>query len=87
MNVAVWDTYVTKKNGLVMHFDIVAPVETNDAAVIHEFGREFLKLKDQEGQTLTSKECKYCHIEQASQLMIDSIEQKGYHIIEMQNCD
>jgi hypothetical protein len=25
MEVAVWDTYVTKKDGSVMHFDIIAP--------------------------------------------------------------
>jgi len=27
MKVAVWDTYVTKKDGSVMHFDIIVPEE------------------------------------------------------------
>ena len=30
MHVAVWDTYVTKKDGTVMHFDIIAPVDIKD---------------------------------------------------------
>ncbi len=25
--VNVWDTYVTKKDGSIMHFDIIAPVD------------------------------------------------------------
>ena len=39
MEVAVWDTYVTKKDGSVMHFDIIAPSSVKDTAVIYEYGR------------------------------------------------
>ena len=86
MQVAVWDTYVTKKDGSVMHFDIIAPDLIKDEKVIHTFGKEYLLSKNQQEQSLTSKECSFCHIEQASDEMIESIEKRGYYIIEMQNC-
>jgi Domain of unknown function (DUF2024) len=87
MKVAVWDTYVTKKDGSVMHFDIIAPSELKDEATIYTYGKEYLNLKDQEGQDLSSKECNFCHIESATEEMVTAIEQKGYYIIEMQGCN
>lgn len=87
MNVAVWDTYVTKKDGKVMHFDIIAPAEIRDADKIYEFGREYLKTKLQEGQNLTSKECTFCHIEELKPENEAKIIQKGYYIVEMENCN
>jgi hypothetical protein len=87
MQVAVWDTYVTKKSGEVMHFDIIAPREINDSGVIYQYGREYLKTKGQEGQPLTSEECRFCHVEEASPVIKDSIEAKGYYIAEMAGCN
>lgn len=34
MKVAVWDTYVKRKDGRVMHFDIIAPAEVRDTELI-----------------------------------------------------
>ena len=31
MKIAVWDTYVTKNDGQIMHFDILAPDDIKDA--------------------------------------------------------
>lgn len=86
MLVAVWDTYVTKADGTVMHFDIIAPADIKDEKTIHTFGKEYLVSKNQETQSLTAKECSFCHIEKASDEMEQSIRQKGYYIIELQNC-
>ncbi|MFN0203331.1 MAG: DUF2024 family protein [Bacteroidia bacterium] len=87
MEVAVWDTYVTKKDGSVMHFDIIAPAEIKEPTIIHGYGREYLEIKGQEGQSLTSKECRFCHIEALRASWKAEIEQKGYFIIEMENCN
>jgi uncharacterized protein YifE (UPF0438 family) len=87
MKVAVWDTYVTKKDGSVMHFDIIAPESVKEASIIHGYGKEYLKLKGQEGQPLTSKECRFCHIETLKQQWEEEINQKGYFIFEMENCN
>lgn len=87
MQVAVWDTYVTKKDGAVMHFDIIAPAHIKDEKTIHTFGKEYLVSKNQETQPLSAKECSFCHIEKATDEMELSIKQCGYYIIEMQNCN
>jgi hypothetical protein len=86
MKVAVWDTYVTKKDGSVMHFDIIAPEDIKDTTIIYGYGREYLISKRQEGQPLTSKQCRFCHIETVRPEWEAEIKQKGYFIIEMENC-
>lgn len=87
MKVAVWDTYVTKKDGNVMHFDIIVPAEQKDANVIYEYGRTYLEQKQQAGQTLTSKECLFCHIEDIKPDWEEAIHAQGYYIYEMENCN
>jgi Domain of unknown function (DUF2024) len=87
MQVTVWDTYVTKKDGSVMHFDIIAPDHIKDSTIIYTFGQEYLQSKKQENKPLTAKECSFCHFEKATDEMVISIQQKGYYIIEMQNCN
>lgn len=87
MQIAVWDTYVTKKDGKVMHFDIIAPADVNDAGIIHNYGKDYLKLKGQEGQSLTSKECRFCHFEKIRPEWEREIKENGYFIYEMENCE
>lgn len=87
MEVAVWDTYVTKKDGRVMHFDIIAPSSVKDTAVIYEYGRTYLKTKGQEGQPLTSKECRFCHVRSLQPQWEADIKKQGYFILEMENCN
>ncbi len=86
MQVAVWDTYVTKKDGTVMHFDIIVPSEVKEAAVIHAYGSAYLTVKGQGGQPLTAKECSFCHIEKIQPPWEKEIREKGYFIYEMENC-
>ena len=86
MEVAVWDTYVQKKDGSTMHFDIIVPNEVKDPSLIFGYGKTYLEQKGQEGQKLSSKECSYCHIEKATVEMQDSITKTGYYIIEMEGC-
>ncbi len=87
MKVAIWDTYVTKIDGSIMHFDIVAPAILKDESTIYNYGKDYLKLKNQIGQGLSSKECTFCHIESATEAMLSAIAEKGYYIIEMQGCN
>jgi hypothetical protein len=87
MKIAVFDTYVTKKNGAIMHFDILVPNQEKDLEKIYSFGKDYLVQKQQSGQPLSSKECSFCHIEQASEEVIADIAAKGYSIIEMEGCN
>ena len=86
MKVAVWDTYVTRKDGKVMHFDILVN-ENQNAGEVFEFGRKYLKSVAQEGQELSSKECRFCHIDQAPIEIEKQILENGFSIIEMENCN
>ena len=84
--VNVWDTYVTKANGEVMHFDIVAPIDVVDTNAIYKYGKDYLKTKGQEDQPLTAVQCSLCHMETIRPLWQDEIDEKGYFIIEMEGC-
>ena len=86
MKVSVWDTYITKKDGSIMHFDIIAPDTLKDETIIHTFGKDYLQSKNQHGQPVTARECRFCHIEAATEEMEAAIMEKGYFIIEMENC-
>ncbi len=87
MKVSVWDTYVKRQDGLIMHFDILVDSKLTDESKIFDFGKNYLKSKSFNSQELTSKECVFCHIESASEMVIKEIETKGYYIIEMENCN
>jgi hypothetical protein len=55
-----------------MHFDILVNEEQKDENQIFKYGKTYLKSRMQDGQQLTSKECNFCHIDQAS----DDVEQQ-----------
>lgn len=86
MKVAVWDTYVKRENGKIMHFDILVPDDLTDADKVYTFGDAYLATKAFETGKLNASLCKLCHIEQASPAMVAEIQRKGYSIIEMENC-
>ena len=86
MKVAVWDTYVTKKDGSIMHFDIIVPNEITNTDQIFGYGRLYLTSKGQENQELSSNQCKYCHFEHLQKFMKKDLIEKGYYIIEMSGC-
>ncbi len=86
MKVAVWDTYVKKENGTVMNFDIMVPDSQQNETIIYGYGREYLQSKSIIGYELTSSECAFCHVEQATEEMVQRIREKGYYILELRNC-
>lgn len=86
MQAAVFDTYVTKKQGGIMHFDIVVPQGVAIEQVL-DYGKNYLQDKDQTGQALSAQECRFCHIETASMEMEQAFQVQGYYIIEMEGCE
>ncbi len=85
MKAAVYDTYVPRKDGVTMHFDIVVPESVPFEKVV-EYGKQFLASKGQAGQPLTARECRFCHVEEASPAMREAFEKQGYYIVEMEGC-
>lgn len=86
MQASVFDTYVTKKQGGIMHFDIVVPQGVAIEQVL-DYGKNYLQDKDQTGQALSAQECRFCHIETASMEMEQAFQVQGYYIIEMEGCE
>ncbi len=87
MKVSVWDTSVKREDGLTMHFDILVPEELTDEKQIFAYGLSYLEQKPFKTLGLTSKECEFCHIENATDAVIKQIQESGFYIIEMQNCN
>ena len=85
MECAVYDTYVQKKDGKIMHFDVVVEADTPHEKAI-EYGHQFLSQVGQSGQKMTSEECQCCHIQQAPPFVEKSIKQQGYWIQKMEGC-
>lgn len=86
MKVSVWDTYVQREDGNLMHFDILVPSEITDEKTIFGYGRQYLKTKKFRTKDLSAKECQFCHIEHATHQIVGSIKNNGFYIIEMENC-
>lgn len=87
MKISVYDTYVTRKDGRTMHFDILVPKNLNNPAQVYEYGRTYLAQKQQAGQPLAARECRFCHVEEASAEVVNNIIRQGYSIIEMEGCN
>jgi len=87
MEVSVWDTYVQREDGKIMHFDVLVPSDLNNEQQIFDYGNVYLSSKSFKTSKLTTDKCKFCHIELAPQSVIDDILNQGYSIIEMENCN
>ncbi len=85
MECAVYDTYVTKKDGRIMHFDVIVEANTPHEKAI-EYGKEFLQNVEQGEQKMTQEECQFCHIQEAPPMVEKSIKDNGYYIQKMEGC-
>ncbi len=85
MECAVYDTYVEKKDGETMHFDVIVEKNTSQEKAV-EYGAKFLASAGQEGQRITTNECQFCHIQEAPPTVDKDIKEKGYYIQKMEGC-
>jgi hypothetical protein len=86
MEVAVWDTWVKRKDGRMMNFDIVVPKDFSDTGRIYHFGKEYLQKIGETESQITARECRFCHVAVALPEWQPEIETKGYYIYEIRNC-
>lgn len=87
MQIAVFDTYVRRPDGRMMHFDILVPNEGRDHATVVAHGRTYLAGKGIPNRSLSTAECRFCHIEQARAAVRRDIERAGFSILELEHCD
>lgn len=81
MQVAVWDTYVKKKAGNVMHFDIIVPETLKDTETIYGFGKAYLAQNGETESSLDTEECQFCHIEKPTSEIEEAIARQGYLLL------
>lgn len=82
MGLQVFDTYVKLPDGSTDHIDILMPEgKSKDEAIV--CGTEYMKGKGVSDFTLTTEECRFCHITEPSEEQNKSVEEKGYAIIQM----
>ncbi|TYA69996.1 DUF2024 family protein [Seonamhaeicola marinus] len=87
MKISVWDTYVKRHDNTIMHFDILVETTINQPEVVLKYGKAYLSTKSFKTLELSTNKCKFCHIEEATKSVIKDINQKGYSIIEIENCN
>ena len=83
MDVAVWDTYVKKRDSSVLHFDIIVPEIMKNQQTIFGYGKAFIHSKGEGKGTLKTEQCKLCHIEATTPEIEQAIGQQGYYILEL----
>ncbi|MGB0369605.1 MAG: DUF2024 family protein [Flavobacteriales bacterium] len=83
MKVAVWDTYVKRKDGSVIHFDILVDASLKNEAEILGFGKKYLQSIGEAEAVISTNECQFCHMEEPTAEVVQDIEQQKYHIIEL----
>lgn len=87
MKVAVWDTYVKRADTKIMHFDILVPETETDHNKIYQIGEAYLKTKTFETKGLSTKQCNFCHLEEPEEVILTSISNDGFYIMELENCN
>ncbi|SHG84242.1 DUF2024 family protein [Flagellimonas flava] len=86
MEVSVWDTYVPREDGKIMHFDILVPSTLTESTTIFGYGKAYLETKSFKTGELSANECRFCHMQSAPESVEEGIREQGYYIIEMENC-
>lgn len=84
MKIFVFDTYVNARDSHLMHFDVFLP-ENNLEKAIH-CAKAWLASIGQHDTTVSSRECRFCHSEEAPEYLVDQITQQGYFIYQMEGC-
>ena len=85
MNCDVFDTYVTRPDGQMMHFDIIVPSGTEHETAL-AYGQHYLVGAGIENGKVTAEQCRFCHVEQATPQMAQAIAEQGYFILAMEGC-
>ncbi|GJM42788.1 MAG: hypothetical protein DHS20C20_30700 [Ardenticatenaceae bacterium] len=85
MNCDVFDTYVTKSDGQMMHFDIIVPSGTAQETVF-AFGQRYLASVSVNDGVISAERCRFCHVETATPEMVAAIKQQGFFILAMEGC-
>ena len=83
MKVAVWDTYVKRKDRSITHFDILVDASLKDEKQILGFGKQYLLSIAEPQAMISTNECQFCHMEEPTEEVLRDIAKQNYHIIKL----
>lgn len=84
MKIFVFDTYVKASDSHIMHFDVFLPENDPEKAIC--CAKEWLVSIGELDSIVTSRECHYCHSEEAAGHVAEQIAKQGYFIFRMEGC-
>lgn len=86
MEIAVYDTYLPRPDGRVMHFDVLVPAEGHNLQQVLDFARRYVAGKGLPTFGLDAHACHFCHTEYGAAEARQAIERDGFAIIELAHC-
>jgi len=87
MKITVWDIHAIKKDGGVVHFEIIVPADVKSITTIFRYCTKFFITKGMGKEPMSSVEYKIHQREAAPTKIMSVIKEKGYCIIEKEGCD
>ncbi|OAI05238.1 hypothetical protein A1353_11695 [Methylomonas methanica] len=84
MEIHVYDTYVKARDNHVMHFDVFTASKDGEQAI--QYAKQWLASIGENNAVVSSKECRFCHTQQAPAEVIETIKRQGYFIYKMEGC-
>ncbi|WP_346882652.1 DUF2024 family protein [uncultured Algibacter sp.] len=85
MKISIWDIKASSEDGMIMHFDIIVPINITNEKVVSTYANDYLKKNFFSTSQLTSSKCSFCQIESRSPHIIGQIHNTGYGVDEVKN--
>ena len=85
MKIDVYDSYATRLDGQLMHFDVFVESRSSAQQAL-EYGRQWLERIGESKAGLQQSRCNFCHTELANPEVQNAIARQGYFILQMEGC-
>ncbi len=85
MRLAIWDTYVSRDDGSVLHFDVVVPESHSNWAEVLKAACGYAAGRGIPDVRVTAEECRFCHWEDPDPVHLDAINEHGFAIIPLED--
>jgi hypothetical protein len=85
MQLDVFNTYVTRDDGVVMHFDVLMP-KGSASEHAQSNALDWLQTIGITANQVLLDSCQYCHSEDATPEIERDVQQQGYFILQMEGC-
>jgi hypothetical protein len=86
MKVSVYETYLKKEDGSIMHFDIILPATVKKPELVYAIVKIYLEKKGHSNLEITGEECTFSLYQDAHKDWKPDLEKQGYHIVEFEGC-